>query len=479
MWGWKILIAILLARPLPGGEQAAPRLLWERRLGGANDDDGHAILEGADGGFIILGSTKSSGAGKYDFYLIGTDPEGREIWSRTYGGAGDEWGKSVVQVRDGGYVLTGPTDSFGAGEYDVYLVRTGSKGEVRWTRTFGGPERDLSSSVVEARDGGFVIAGETTWDGESDLWLLKVDADGRRVWSRTYGGGGSERAYGLAETADGGYVLCGETWSVLSGGCDAIAIRTDGEGIARWAETYTWSDEFVADSAAAILPVSGGGFAIAGQTASRGEGLHDALLLRTDEWGRELWSRTFGGRESDAAFSFQEVIGGGYILCCHSQSMGSGGIYLVRTDAEGHPLWSSTFGGWAWEYGRSIRQTRDGGFVVAGAIASDFSSGSSDVYVLRLERESPFFRRGYVNDDDRLDLADAIGVLEFLFGEGDMGCVDAADVTDDGQSDIADAIYLLSFLFVPGSPPPPAPFPACGPDPTADGLGCESVPSCE
>jgi hypothetical protein len=132
-----------------------------------------------DGGYIIAGFTCSFGAGSNDIYLVKTNASGDTLWTRTYGGTNDDYGLYVQQAPDSGYILTGYTRSFGAGNCDVYLIKTNVQGDTVWTRTYGGTSHDYSYSVQQTSDGGYIIAGITDSLGNGyDVLLIKTDADG-------------------------------------------------------------------------------------------------------------------------------------------------------------------------------------------------------------------------------------------------------------------------------------------------------------
>ena len=188
----------------------APNTLWQQAIGDASSNFGESVQQTRDGGFIVLGTTKMV-SGSYQFYLARTDGSGNTIWTQTYGGADDDFAASVQQNWDGGFILTGSTRSGGNGESDLWLIRTDSLGNQIWERKFGTAGRDGGNQVIQTNDSGFAVIGSTEPSGNSDFnaWLVRVDSSGNLLWTRTFGG--SDTTFGLSvqQTDDGGFIFAG------------------------------------------------------------------------------------------------------------------------------------------------------------------------------------------------------------------------------------------------------------------------------
>ncbi|MFH1010077.1 MAG: hypothetical protein V1784_02440, partial [bacterium] len=138
-----------------------PDTLWTRTYGGSSYEDAYSVQQTADGGYVLAGYTETFGGGNGDVYLVKTNSQGDTLWTRTYGGSTWDWAESVQQTSDGGYIMAGVTNSFGAGNEDFYLVKTNSQGDTLWTRTYGGNNADDALSVQQTADGGYIVAGGT------------------------------------------------------------------------------------------------------------------------------------------------------------------------------------------------------------------------------------------------------------------------------------------------------------------------------
>ncbi|MBM3322537.1 hypothetical protein FJY69_03565, partial [candidate division WOR-3 bacterium] len=232
------MCVLLLLALLPAAAPA--QVTFQRTYGGFADDDALSVRQLGDGGYILAGWTDSFGARIRDAWLIKTDSLGDTVWTRTFGGPDYDGARSVWQTRDGGYAITG----FINGGGNAWFIKTDSLGDTAWTRSFGAAGRDDGRSVQQTNDGGYVIAGYTASHGagDYDAWLIKTDSRGDTTWTRTFGGEWNDGATSAQQTADGGYVIVGVTDSYGAGSCDAWLIKTDSSGSVVWARTYGDTD---------------------------------------------------------------------------------------------------------------------------------------------------------------------------------------------------------------------------------------------
>jgi hypothetical protein len=321
------LALLLIISPLvsPGFSQQR----WTRTYGGTQYDNGCSVQQTQDGGYIIAGITQSFGDTLGDVYLIKTNTYGDTLWTRTYGGANTDVGCSIQQTQDGGFIVAGYTLSFGVGGADVWLIKTDVTGDTLWTRTYGGQDFDWGYSVQQTQDGGYIIGGYTGPYGAGlcDFYLIKTNASGDTLWTRTYGGAGDDEGFSVQQTQDGGYIIAGRTSSFGATGYDVWLVRTNVSGDTLWARRYGWP---LYDKGYSVKQTQDGGYIITGWT-DLGARLWDVYLVKTNSSGDTLWTRTYGGLRWDEGRSVQQTQDGGYIIAGRSGS----DIYLIKTDVSG------------------------------------------------------------------------------------------------------------------------------------------------
>jgi len=375
----KKLLLILLFLPMIGFGQG-----WETTFGGASADVGESVQQTTDGGYIITGLTHSygNGYGYSDVYLLKTDVYGVEQWSQTLGGTNYEAGYSIQQTTDGGYIITGGKGGGNGNSEDVYLIKTDVNGVELWSQTFGGTGQDYCFSVQQTTDGGYVITGDTDsyGNGSYDVYLIKTDVNGVELWSQTFGGPYYDEGKSVQQTTDGGYIITGTTGEWGFG--NVYLIKTDGSGIEQWSQTFGAST--VNDWGQSVQQTTDGGYIITGGKGGGNGNSEDVYLIKTDGSGIEQWSQTFGGTGSGAGGSVQQTTDGGYIITGYTTSFGNGSrdVYLIKTDGSGIEQWSQTFGGTDDDEGKSVQQTTDGGYIITGTTGG---WGFRNVYLIKTD----------------------------------------------------------------------------------------------
>ena len=262
-------------------------VIWSKEFGGATglSDKGYSIRETSDGGFIVCGTTATYGSGSDDVYVLKISSVGSLSWSAVIGTAGaNEAGREVQQTSDGGYIVAGYTDGSGTSFYDVYLIKLNATGTVQWKKTYGGSSYDFAYTVEQTTDGGFVLGATTNSFGAGnwDAYLIKTDAAGILQWSKTYGMSGEDRVQCARQTSDGGYILCGRSSSFGAGNFDATLHKTDVNGNLQWTKGFGGGGD---DQGWYVRQLSNNAYALCGYTVSFGAGVKDALMIRTDLTG--------------------------------------------------------------------------------------------------------------------------------------------------------------------------------------------------
>jgi len=251
-------------------------------------------------------------------------------WAKTYGGEGSEDGNSIQQTVDGGYIVAGSASSFGAGGGvfgDIWVLKLSSEGDIEWQKTYGGIEDDSAASIQPTIDRGYIVAGWTNsfGAGEDDIWVLKLSSDGNIEWQKNYGSGG---ANSIQQTIDGGYIVAGWINNFPADYDDIWVLKLSSEGDIEWQKTYGGSED---DSARSIQPTIDGGYIVAGSTSSFGVG-PECWVLKLSSVGDIEWQKSYGGNYSpDSASSIQQTNDEGYIVAGRTGSWGAGGeIWVLK-----------------------------------------------------------------------------------------------------------------------------------------------------
>ena len=185
--------------------------VWSKTYGGNGDDFGYSVIEENDGSFLVAGMTKSSGDLNGDAWLLKIDSNGNEVWRRLYGGTDIDLVRHLTRTSDG-YAMIGNTTSYGSGNNDIFVIKVDYEGIQQWSSTFGGVGTDIGRKIINYNNDGFVLIGYTDSFGEGNgfnNWLIKIDELGNVIWDKTFGGDGNDRALSGIKTSDNGFILSG------------------------------------------------------------------------------------------------------------------------------------------------------------------------------------------------------------------------------------------------------------------------------
>ncbi|MFI5148388.1 MAG: T9SS type A sorting domain-containing protein [Bacteroidia bacterium] len=380
-----LFLALFSGMSLPAQTDTA----WIYTYGGKFDDVCNQIRPALHNGFIACGTTSSYGQGNTNMYVIRLDSLCRRQWSAVFGGRDNQAGCAVTTTADRGFAFAGYTDSYGNGGYDVYLVRADSSGRMLWQRTYGGADWDFGYSVKQTKDGGFVICGLTYsyGAGSGDVYLIRTRGNGDTVWTRTFGGTGCDIGNSITITGDTLYTITGSTTSFGNHDTSAYLIQVDTNGVLRNSHTYGCIRN---SSGYSIVPTLDQGFIQMGSMDSVHSGVRGLMLLKTDHQGRQQWIEqlTNGAwqevgkdvvQAADASFLIAgAAAGGGY---------GSSSMHIMHYDSGGNYIAGPSFGGNNTQCGNSVAIGGNGTVVFAGATTS-YGSGNNDVFLVRFKNDS-------------------------------------------------------------------------------------------
>ncbi len=370
--------------------------LYQKVIGGTGNEENAYCIHTEGGGFLIAGTTNSGGAGGRDIFVMRTDVDMNIVWSKTFGGPLDDVlfdrqpTQSMGQIATpiggaagGGFFILGHTFSFGQGSSDLYLIRIDNNGNLLWSKTYGDALTERGISVKQLSNGDLLLLGdvETGLFGGKDIHIVRTDVNGNTLWNKRIGLSGHDQIFGTQITSDGGFIFAGATTSSGAGNFDAVLYKADASGNIQWSKTYGGTNN---DSYQSIVELSGGGFVVTGYTQSFGAGTHDYILTRTDALGNILWTKTYGGGNTDIADHLIQTRDGGYAFVGPSMSFGAGDFdaMLIKTDANGNVQFAMAYGGVNAEIARSLDETDDDGFHICGFTQS-FGAGGWDVYSIR------------------------------------------------------------------------------------------------
>jgi hypothetical protein len=362
---------------------------FQHVYGGSGYEDVQEVIETPDGGYITCGTTESFGAGQSDIFVVKTDDAGVVQWSKAYGSPGNEFGAAIKKAPAGGYIIAGYTYGLSTDTLtdDFLLIKINSAGTVQWSKTYGGPDNDEAHALTVMPDSGFVIAGTTASFGgatNQSGFVVRTDKDGNKLWSKAVTQNSDQQLFAVDATDDGGCIVAGYTYVTSLTLFDVFVAKLAANGTKQWIRSY---GGFSSEQAYSVKQSLSGGYVVAGYTASFGTGQDDAFIMRLSNNGSLTWFNAYGTNESERARTVLWGTNDGIIIGGQAKvSSPVGPIdnnFLLKTDTSGTVLWAKTYGpsvNISLAYSTAL--CSDGGFVMGG-LTGGFGAQQNDIYLVK------------------------------------------------------------------------------------------------
>jgi len=406
---------------------------WSKTFGGSQNDIAHSVIQTQDNHLVVFGYTGSSDGDivdktndAYDYWLIKLDLEGNLIWSKTYGGSGEDKGEKVIETSDGGFAIVGFSKSSDGdasnneGFHDNWILKLDGSGNILWEKSFGFAGHDHAYSVLQTNDGGFFMTGfldvtasggegnsriQNTRHGVGEFWCHKLDANGNIQWRKFFGGSSNDRSFDAVQADDGGFVITGFSESNdfdisnNQGSYDYWVIKLDVSGNLIWEKSIGGTE---IDQSRGIVKTEDNAYIIAGNSfstdgdISSNIGSSDFFLVKLNDRGAIVWKQNYGGSDFDYATSINKIRNG-FVVSGYSKSFdnqltsnyGETDFWAITIDSDGGLIWQKNFGGSNMDLAFDSIETSEGAIIVVGETESTDNDipdnkGLKDVLIVKI-----------------------------------------------------------------------------------------------
>ena len=308
---------------------------WIKAHGDSLFNEGNAVVEMDDKGFLIAGTTEKAN-GDYDMFIMKTDSLGESEWSQLYGGDFPDIAYSICKAVDSGFVFVGATKSFGKGSSDILIYKIDNLGNLIWSRVYGEEQKDIGLVVRRTKDKGYIIAGctESLGIGNSDIILIKTDSDGEYLWGRTYGEEEEEIPWDIQVTSDSGFILVGATSSYGISNSDIFVMKINCTGDISWVKYFGEDKD---DCGTYVQETDDGNYIIAGWKMREDD--NDIYVIKLKPNGDSLWAKVYDAKGNNMALFIDEIEGNCYTLIGQTASSTNRCIiHLLTVSGDGNKI---------------------------------------------------------------------------------------------------------------------------------------------
>ena len=310
--------------------------IWSKNYGGTGLEYGGLIKKAHDGNFLCVGQTLSFGSGNYDTYIVKINPLGDTLWTKAVGSPLIDLVTRCIILPNDDFILLSSLDSTGFGNNDVQFIKMDANGNVLWNRLYDAFNDNEITDILQSSDSGFILTGSTNsfGAGDYDSFVIKVDSLGNLSWAKTYGGILGEGSFHIVKSSNG-YAITGNIKSFGQGGSDVYLLKLDLNGNIVWAKTYGTSTD---ETSTGIALSNDNGFAISGNYGLTTGSNIDVILLKADSLGNLLWTKKYGSASLDFGGNLIQTADNGYFIPGSSISFTSTyySDYFIKTDSLGN-----------------------------------------------------------------------------------------------------------------------------------------------
>lgn len=351
--------------------------VFQRSYGGPGNEYGRAVIECSNGGYLIVGSTNSYYNPSTDVYLLRVDSSGEYLWGRNIGASNKiDWGVDLAEDADGNFIIAGYTDDSPSGSYDGLLIKTNSEGEVMWKKTFGGDDWDFIESMALNDLGEVVLAGSKTVNGVQKGWVLKTDNDGEIIWEKLIDSNSQLTLSGIDSCIDQNIVFVGYTNNSLLNTKTNVSGKMDQNGNILWVSTYPEFGNI--KTGRCICGINNE--VVTASTAYNSEGLPYSFVSALNWFtGLPTGKTIFPNNYKSLSKGIAQKSDGTIILVNGIEGFGfeyfdSGIYFLDRISDTLYVANSAILGGWEYDALFDVSTTSDGGIIAVGETNS-FGNG--------------------------------------------------------------------------------------------------------
>ena len=356
---------------------------WEKYLGDSLNEFGGSIVELIDGGYLVLGHSQNSN-NQFQMSLSKIDEDGNELWNKLYIEGSSSYGYHILKTNSGNFLLIGSSNQ--NNNSDVYLVNIDEDGNEIWRNTYDNSGNESAYNGKQDDNGNFILVGNGYQTGSlADVYLMKIQNNGTFIWGKYFGASGGDIGYSVEITSENNYLVTGWITSSLDNSQNLYLIKTNNDGIMIWEKTF--SSSFV-NAGTSVIEDGNGDYVISGFTGEMNNPNNsDILLLKTDTNGNQLWLKTFNESFKDYASQILKTSNNEYVIVGHTSATAGTGVdnydvLLLKIDNNGTFIWSKKYGGTSYDEASSVINTADNGFAICGRTDS-YGSGLYDKYIIK------------------------------------------------------------------------------------------------